>query len=224
MRSSSQLPLPLPSNSSLSRADFIVAPSNERAVAFIDSWPDWPARIAALYGPPGCGKTHLASAWREKSHAVIVAARSLAERAIQTGAPLVIEDVDSSEVTPARDAALFTLLEFGSGSILLTGKNPPAAWTSTLPDLVSRFSALTALPLAVPDETLLAALARKLFSDRQLFVPDVVIETMLRRIDRSPAAITDFVAELDGAALADNRPVSIGLVRSLIAARTTVAP
>ncbi|HEX4157923.1 MAG TPA: hypothetical protein VHY79_05565 [Rhizomicrobium sp.] len=219
MRSSSQLPLPLPSRCSLSRADLVVGVANEQGVAFIEAWPEWPARIAALYGPPGCGKTHLTSVWQEKSGARIVTAKEIAEEALQTGSALAIEDVDSSDPSSTRDAALFAALESGRSWVLLTGKSPPAAWACVLPDLASRFSALTAIPLRAPDETLLAALARKLFSDRQLFVPDAVIETMLRRLDRSPVGIRDFVAELDAAALARGRPVSVALVRDLIAAR-----
>ena len=38
--------------------------------------------------------------------------------------------------------------------------------------------ALLAFPLWAPDDELLAAIARKLFNDRQLAVPDAVIERM----------------------------------------------
>jgi chromosomal replication initiation ATPase DnaA len=224
MRSSSQLPLPLPSRCSFSRDDLLVDPANERAVGFIDAWPHWPARVAVLYGPPGCGKTHLTSIWRERSGAGIVAAAALANNALLSGEVLAIEDVDSAEASPARDARLFAVLESGTRWILLTGRNPPAAWACTLPDLASRFSSLTALQLHAPDEVLLAALARKLLSDRQLFVPEAVIEAMLRRLDRSPVAIRDFVAELDAAALATARPVSLALVRNLITAQQARAP
>jgi len=224
MRASSQLPLPLPSRCSFSRADLIVAAANERAVAFIEAWPDWPVRIAALYGPPGCGKTHLISIWRQMSGAGIVSAGEIAGRASHLGEILAIEDVDSADASPARDEALFGLIESGTGSILFTGRTPPAAWACALPDLASRFSSLTAVALQAPDEALLAALARKLLCDRQLFVPDAIIEAMLRRLDRSAAAIRGFVEELDAAALAKGSPVSGALVRNLIAAREAGAP
>jgi chromosomal replication initiation ATPase DnaA len=224
MRSSSQLPLPLPSRCSFSRADLIVAAANERAVAFIEAWPDWPVRAAALYGPPGCGKTHLISIWQQTSDAEIVSATGIAGRASRLDEIVAIEDVDSADASPERDEALFGLLESGTGSVLLTGRTPPAAWPSVLPDLASRFSSLTAVELHAPDEALLAALARKLLSDRQLFVPDAIIEAILRRLDRSAAAIRDFVEELDAAALAKGSPVSGALVRSLIAAREAGAP
>lgn len=223
MRSSTQLPLPLPTRCSFSRADLIVAPANRQAVLFIDSWPDWPACIAALYGPPGCGKTHLASIWQERAGGQILAAAEFVRHVLQPGEACVVEDVDSAEASPARDAALFAALESG-GWILLTGRTPPATWACTLPDLASRFSSLTALELRAPDETVLAALARKLFSDRQLFVPDTIIAGILRRLDRSPAAIRDFVGELDTAALASGRPVSLALVRDLIAVREAGTP
>ncbi len=55
-----QIPLPLPSTVRLGRAAFIPGPGNAAAVAFIDSWPGWTAPAAALYGPTGSGKSHLA--------------------------------------------------------------------------------------------------------------------------------------------------------------------
>ena len=37
-----QLPLDLGHRPALGREDFLVAPSNQGAVAWIDRWPDWP--------------------------------------------------------------------------------------------------------------------------------------------------------------------------------------
>ena len=54
----------------MTRADFIVAPGNARALAFLDAWPDWPAPAAALFGPSASGKTHLARIWAERAGAV----------------------------------------------------------------------------------------------------------------------------------------------------------
>jgi chromosomal replication initiation ATPase DnaA len=60
-------------------------------------------------------------------------------------------------------------------------------------------------------------LARKLFADRQLSVPDAVVTQMIRALERSPAAVRDFVARTDVAALAAKRPVTLGLIRELLA-------
>lgn len=223
---SSQLPLPLPLRHGLSRAELIVTPANAQAVAFVDKWPDWPVAAAAVYGPHGCGKSHLVAIWQEKSGALVLPAVSLSAADARERRALAIEDVDAAQAKPERDAALFAALESARPEtpLLLTGREPPLQWPCVLPDLASRFAALAAFPLWAPDDAMLAQLARKLFADRQLLVPDPVIEHMLCLLERSPAAIRDFVAEADAAALASARPINLALVRQLIAAREAGPP
>ena len=212
--------MPFEQRANFTRADFVVAPANAEAVAFVDAWPDWPVAAVALYGPSGSGKSHLAAAWRAGAEVVPAAALSGNTLArLDIARPIIIEDVDSSSVNPTRDTAIFSLLERATreAPVLLTGREAPAAWPTVLPDLASRFSALLTFPLWAPDDDLLAALARKLFADRQLTVADAVIQQMVRRLERSPAAIRNFVAEADAKALAEKRPVNAALIQELIA-------
>jgi len=220
----SQLPLPLVLRTAQAREDFIVAPANEAAVAFIDAWPLWPANIAALHGPSGCGKSHLIAVWQERSCAQRLKCAELCEDEIaglDPERPIAVEDVDITPATAERDEALFALLERAQlgAQIVLTGREAPASWAYELPDLGSRFSALLAFPLWQPDDALLEALTRKLFTDRQLEVSDSVVMHMIRSLERSPAAIRDFIAEADARALAEKRAVSPGLIRELLAQR-----
>jgi len=209
-----QIPLPLHTAPRLERTDFIVAPGNQAAVTFVDAWPDWPAPAAALFGPSGSGKSHLAGVWAMRAAAEVVAASDLAGFA--GGAALVIEDIDAAPLSPDAETALFALLERGQ-AMLLTAREPPAAWRTNLPDLRSRFDALLSFGLWAPDEALLEALARKLFADRQLAVPEAVIGQMIRSLERSPGALRDFVAKADAAALAAKKPVTTALIRDLLA-------
>ena len=208
-----QLVLPLETRSASGRADFIVVPANERAVAFLDSYPDWPAPAVVLYGPPACGKSHLAAVWAQKAAAKIIDAADL-ERDIPDG-PLVVENVAAG----VAEAPLFALLERGT-PLLLTAQVPPGEWPQTfalsLPDLVSRARALLAFALWAPDDALLMGLAVKLFADRQLAVPENVVAHMIRSLERSPEAIRDFVARADAAALAAKRPINTNLINDLI--------
>jgi len=215
-RAPSQLPLPLATNPALSREDFIVMPGNEAAVAFIDSWPDWPTPAAALHGPAGCGKSDLSLVWAERAQAQLVDARSLDDclaAQLPAGA-MVIDNVDQAGAAD-RDSALFSLLNRGEATLLI-GREAPPDWPVLLPDLASRFRALLAFPLWAPNDALLTALARKLFADRQLRVPEQVISRMIVSLERSPASIRDFVARLDQEALAQKRPISLSLVRELL--------
>ena len=214
----SQLILPLATQPALGREDFIVGPANREAAAFIDSYPNWSAPAAALYGPSGSGKSHLAAAWAAAAGAAIAEATALDDGKLahlSPGQPIVLENIDSAALGPAQEAAIFALLERGA-PVLLTGRELPGTWPARLPDLASRYRALLAFALWAPDEALLSALAHKLFADRQLAVPDTVVAQMIRFLERSPASIRDFVARADAKALAEHRPITVALVREMM--------
>lgn len=209
----SQLILPIEPRARLTRADFIPAPGNERVLAFLDSYPHWPAPAVVLHGPVASGKSHLAQIWADASGATVIAATELGDA---PPGPVVVEDVDSA-AGAAHERALFALFERGT-PLLLTGRTPPATWRVVLPDLASRYGAALAFDLGAPDDALLAGLAAKLFADRQLTVPEPVIRHMIERLARSPEAIRDFVALADARALSEKRPINLGLIRDLLAA------
>lgn len=209
-----QLPLPLKPRQHFRREDFLVGPGNAQAVAFLDAWPNWPAPAAVLYGPSGAGKTHLAQVWAELTGAAVFEAAAVDDTAEIPRAPVAIENV----VLPddALERTLFALIE-RSQPLLMTATEPPERWQVQLPDMVSRCRAMLSFPLWAPDEDLLESLAEKLFAVRQLSVPKAVITEMIRSLERSPKAVRDFVARADREALARHRPVSVGLVRELLA-------
>ncbi len=214
----SQLPLPLETRRNFTRTDFIIGPGNSAAVGFVDIYPAWPSPAAVLYGPAGSGKSHLAAVWAARADARIVEAAMLDEivlTQIFITQALAVENVDYSPLSVAAERVLFALIERGQ-PMLLTGREAPFAWPARLPDLVSRFRALLAFGLWAPDDELLEALAKKLFADRQLSVPDAVVKQMILALERSPAAIREFVARADAEALAQKRPVTLGLIRELL--------
>jgi chromosomal replication initiation ATPase DnaA len=149
--------------------------------------------------------------WAERTKATLLDARTL--RAPVPG-PAVVENVDSA-VTFAHEPFLFAMLEQGT-PLLLTGRGAPAGWPVSLPDLRSRFGAMLAFELGASDEALLMALAVKLFADRQLIVPESVVTHLVRTLERSPAALRDFIQRADGAALAAQKPVNLQLIRGLM--------
>ena len=197
----------------------MVAPGNEQAVALIDSWPNWPVSVAVIHGPSGSGKSHLVSIFQAMAGARVFPANMLEHEHIEDHGAVAVEDVDTAPASEARDRVLFQLIEGATPAapLLLTGREAPGTWTAFLPDLTSRFSAALSLPLWRPDDALLAALARKLFDDRQVAVPDAVIARIVQSLERSPQAVRDFVARTDARALSRARPITLPLVRELLA-------
>ncbi|MEX0838606.1 MAG: DnaA/Hda family protein [Parvibaculum sp.] len=203
------------------REDFMVAPSNEAAVALIDSWPAWSGPAALLSGPSGSGKTHLTEVWREKAQARRIEAAALDNAdvpALVAARALIVEDLGVLSDTAER--TLFHLLNLTaqeSAFLLLTARDAPGRLAIRLPDLASRLKALPHAALGPPDDALLAGVLVKLFDDRQLRVPEALIPYLAARIERSVAAARDVVAALDRASLSGKRPITVPLAAEVLA-------
>ncbi len=208
-----QLTFDLPVRAALGREDFFVSPANAAAVASVEEWRAWPARKMLLTGPEGSGKTHLVHVWAGLAEARIVPALELggADIPALAAGPVAVEDADRVAGEAAAEAALFHLhnLVLAEGhALLLTAEYPAGRWGLTLPDLKSRMQGTATATLQPPDDTLLAAVLVKLFTDRQLSVDPKVIDWLTRHMDRSFAAAGALVDALDATALAERRAIT----------------
>ncbi len=227
MTGTAQLPLELSLRPALGREDFLVAPSNEVAVAWIDRWPDWPGPALALYGPPGCGKTHLCQVWCAASGAVEIDAGRLARaeppELLGVARTCVLDDAEAllgsaggAGANAERLLHLFNSVAERGGQLLLAARAAPARWPCGLADLGSRLAAAPAVRLEAPDDALLEALLVKLFADRQLAVGEELVRYLLARMERSFAAARALVAALDRASLAEGRALTVPLARRVL--------
>ena len=213
-----QLPLDLPVNPAYNPSDFVVAPCNADAMAWLGHWPDWPGRGLVIYGPPGCGKSHLARVWQGQVSALLVVGAGLHENdpgLAGLSSAVVVEEADC-----ANERALLHLYNAvieARETMLLTATTIPSSWSMALPDLASRIMALPTAGIGEPDDTLLQAILVKQFSDRQLQVGAEVVVYLVSRMERSFAAARKMVATLDEMALDGQRSVTISLARDALA-------
>jgi len=209
-----QLAIPFEHRPALGAEDFLIAPGNREAVAWLDRWPDWPGHALALHGPEGCGKSHLAQVWLARCGGTLVRGGDLGpDDPVRLAAgPTVIEDADRG----VDETALFHLYNLAreeGGFLLFTGRQAPARWPVVLPDLRSRLATVTAVALGRPDDALIGAVLAKQFDDRQLRVPDDVVAWLVQRMERSFAAIGAVVESLDSLSLAERRNITVPLAR-----------
>ena len=214
-----QLPLSLGHRSAHGDTDFLVAPCNQDAVAWLDRWPDWPGQTTVIYGPARCGKTHLAHVWQSRSGASLIAPEHLTADALpdilEGVSACVIDDVDE-QMDELALLHLHNMLGERAGYLLLTSSVPPARWNIQLKDLQSRMNAAPAVAVGFPDDALIGGILIKLFADRQLHIGIDVIGFLVARIERSFASAHQIVGLLDEAALAGHRRITVPLARDVV--------
>jgi chromosomal replication initiation ATPase DnaA len=214
-----QLTFALPRLVGFRRSDFLISESNAAAIGWVDRWPDWPSRALALYGPAGCGKTHLVNLWAARVSGVVLPGETLSEEVV---ANLVSEGrhriaIDDADRAPEPELLhLYNFCLEARGDVLLTARQPPASWIIKLPDLDSRLRTVLAAGIGLPDDPLLEAVLVKHFADRQLRVGPEVIAYLLTHMERSFAAAADIVARLDLVSLRDRRAITVPLARQLV--------
>ena len=218
--SARQLGLPFLQESSYQGADFVPAPSNAAARAWLSE--TWPGGRLVLWGAQGTGKTHLLHSWAGQAGAAVLYGPELRHwhaeaRARVAPWALAVDDADLA----GDEAALLHLLNTASEAgraVLLAGREPPSRWPVALADLASRLRATAAVELGPADDTLLRVLLVRVLSERQLAVPRPVQDWLILHLPRTAGAIREAAARLDHLALARGRPVTRALAAEIVAA------
>jgi chromosomal replication initiation ATPase DnaA len=215
-----QLVFELPRSAAYGRADFFTSASNAAALGWAERWPAWPASALVVHGPSGAGKTHLAYLWAERAAAKVHLGTTLAEAdcgAILEQPQLAIAVDDADRAADTALLHVFNAVAETGGSLLLTAGQPPGVWRPALADLDSRLRAIPAVGIERPDDSLLGAVLAKHFADRQVIVAPMVIDYLVRHMERSFAAAAALAAALDEAALRRGGSVTTRLAARILA-------
>ena len=193
----SQFDLPLPKPVSARAEEFLVGPSNARAVHAIEHWATWPVMASLLVGPRKSGRSLLARLFVAKTGGAIA---DDAEKASET------------EIFHAWNRA-----QAEHRPLLIVADHPPPAWAIRLPDLRSRMAATPVLRIDPPDDRLVADLFAYLFERRGFDARPDLIRWLARRVERSHLAILRVVDRVEEAADARrSRRLSIPLARGAL--------
>jgi DnaA family protein len=174
-----------------------------------------------IWGPPGCGKSHLLAATaeaarRQRSLVFLNGGEAGAELTLATGTLLVIDDVQglSDEAQIALFRA-FNAARFLGLAILLAGGEPPLR-LELREDLRTRIGQTLIYEIqSLSDEEKAAALRRHAMERGMLMDPGVV-HYLLRHGRRDLPSLMAMLNSLDRASLEQKRPPTLPLLRELM--------
>lgn len=205
-------------------ASFLPGP-NEAALQHIRLWAESPTRSPVptyVWGASGSGKSHLLKAvreaLREQGGAVGWIDASVAEPAAwdDRWAAVVLDDVHL--YTAVQQHAAFTSFVNAQTQqrwVLAAGSVPPA----DLPlreDLRTRLGWGHVFQLHVLTEPERRAVLRQEADARGVFLSDEVMDFMLTRFSRDLGSLMQLLQQLDGFALASQRPITIPLIKAML--------
>lgn len=176
--------------------DYLVSDANRIAVRHLEGWRDWPLGVSVLGGPRSSGRS------------------MLGRRFAALSGGTVIDDAQGRD-----DRLLFNAWNDAQTSrraLLLIGQDPPTQWQVALPDLRSRLAAAPFVAIAEPDEPLARALIERALARLGAPYAADLPEWLLRRIERSYAAIAEVARVLNDAALSSGRKISIAMAKEAL--------
>lgn len=222
-----QLPLKISVDNDLNLENFQPRPDLFQLLTEVEALLKGAGQSLYLWGPQGAGKSHLLQG----------ISRAIGPRALylpmtellQHPPEAVLEGVVASDAVLIDDIQLtfnrddwqealfhsFNQLKAAGIPQLYAGLAPPAQMTEVLPDLRSRWGELVIYHLPALSENELGNLLQFRASQRGLKLSNEVVQYILSRAPRGTEALMTLLDELDHAALARSRPVTIPLLVEL---------
>ena len=191
----SQLTFQFPFKTSYYEKDFFVSSNNFAAYRLIESWPSWPGKKINIYGPTGCGKTHLSNILNKKIDTLLIKASDLNNAVLnrlKLKKCLIVDDYKGN----IEENLFYTILNQINQSnqyIVINSLKPVKKSNVKLNDLKSRLESFINLGIDLPTDDLLRVIITKSFSDKQIKVNVKLLEYILKNIDRSYEKIFKFI-------------------------------
>jgi len=179
-------------------------------------------RFVFLWGPGGCGKTHLLRGFAAAAGAAYIPAASADWSQVEGLAAAAVDDV--ARLDSAAQVNLFDLcnrLRASGGALAASGEAPPAQ-IELRADLRSRLASGVVLQLRPLSDEEKAAALRRHAAGRGIVLEDEPVRYLLTHFDRDMGTQIAALDALDRYSLERKRPITLPLVKEalrLLAAR-----
>ncbi len=215
---SEQLIFNFPFKRSYLSQDFYVSENNINAFKLIESWPNWSGRFINIFGPKGCGKTHLVNILKNKIESVLIPASKVDSKVLlkyKVKECLIIDDFKNE----IDEKLFYTITNMGSQDnkyLIVSSLVPLKSFKVKLKDLSSRFTSFVEVGIDLPTDDLLRVILTKNFSDKQIEITKKNIEYILKNIDRSYEKVNLFTNLVDNLSLTKGKAINLSLIKKVL--------
>tara|TARA_B110001450_G_scaffold242452_1_gene252785 strand:+ start:172 stop:831 length:660 start_codon:yes stop_codon:yes gene_type:complete len=215
----SQLIFKFPFKTKYYEQDYYVSSNNFSAYRLIESWPRWPDKWVNIFGPKGCGKTHLSNILKKKIQKVkIIDAKNIDNETIAEFDKLECMIIDNYN-SNINEEILYSILNQSKQLdrfVVINSILSIKSMKLNLNDLKSRTDGFVSLGIELPTDDLLKVIVSKFFSDRQLDVSPKVSEFIIKNIERSYEKVFKFIKEIDDLSLSSGKSININLIKKVL--------
>ena len=215
---SQQLVFNFPFKKTYLSQDFYVSKNNFNAFKLIESWPQWPSRFINIFGPIGCGKTHLVNILSSKINSLIISSKKIDEKIInqfKTKECLIIDDFDN-DIDENLLYSIINLANQDNKYLIISSPISLKKFKIELKDLNSRFTSFIEVGIDLPTDDLVKVILTKNFSDKQITISKKNIDYILNNIDRSYEKINLFSSLIDNLSLEKAKPINLKLIKDVL--------
>ena len=215
----SQLVFKFPFKTKYYEQDYYVSSNNFSAYRLIESWPNWPGKWVNIFGPKGCGKTHLSNILKKKINLIhMIDAKKVDNEIISKFEKLDCLIIDNYEKN-IDEKIFYSLLNQSKQSdsyLLVISILPLGNIKFDLKDLRSRAESFINLGIELPTDDLLRVIISKSFSDKQIEITPKISEYIIKNIERSYEKVFKFVKEIDDLSLSSGKSININLIKKVL--------
>ena len=165
-----QLVFKFPFKTTYFEKDFFVSSNNFEAYRLIESWPKWPDKRINIFGPNGCGKTHLINILSNKLKLLCINANEFDAKIndmVENYDCIVIENYEGNINENLFYSFINHVLQLNKCIIINSLKNIKNSKIELI-DLKSRLDSFLAIQINLPTDDLIRVIISKTFSDKQI--------------------------------------------------------
>ena len=215
----SQLVFKFPFKTKYYEQDYYVSSNNFSAYRLIESWPNWPDKWVNIFGPTGCGKTHLSNILKKKINSVeILNAENVTNETILKFEKLNCLIIDNYKKN-INEKTFYSILNSSKQLdtyIVINSFLPIKDIKFDLKDLRSRANSFMNLGIELPTDDLLTVIISKFFSDKQIELNPKISEYIIKNTERSYEKVFKCIKEIDDLSLSSGKSININLIKKVL--------